>query len=101
MTACKDGIQGLSQAMSGAFDLLILDVRLPGRNGFEVCHELRRHSLNVPVLMLTARGSVKDRVKGLKIGADDYLVKFPASVERLLDLLWERHRGSSKRGGSA
>ena len=46
MTACKDGIQGLSQAMSGAFDLLILDVRLPGRNGFEVCHELRRHSLN-------------------------------------------------------
>src|SRR5262249_33470895 len=75
VTACKDGIQGLAQAMSGAFDLLLLDVRLPGRNGFELCHELRRHSLNVPVLMLTARGNVKDRVKGLKIGADDYLVK--------------------------
>jgi len=83
VTACKDGIQGLAQAMSGAFDLLLLDVRLPGRNGFELCHELRRHSLNVPVLMLTARGNVKDRVKGLKIGADDYLVK-PFDVTELL-----------------
>ena len=96
MTACKDGIQGLSQAMSGAFDLLILDVRLPGRNGFEVCHELRRHSLNVPVLMLTARGTVKDRVKGLKIGADDYLVK-PFDVTELLariEALLRRARNS-------
>ena len=96
MTACKDGIQGLSQAMSGAFDLLILDVRLPGRNGFEVCHELRRHSLNVPVLMLTARGNVKDRVKGLKIGADDYLVK-PFDVTELLariEALLRRARNS-------
>ena len=96
MTACKDGIQGLSQAMSGTFDLLILDVRLPGRNGFEVCHELRRHSLNVPVLMLTARGTVKDRVKGLKIGADDYLVK-PFDVTELLariEALLRRARNS-------
>jgi len=96
MTACKDGVQGLSQAMSGAFDLLILDVRLPGRNGFEVCHELRRHSLNVPVLMLTARGNVKDRVKGLKIGADDYLVK-PFDVTELLariEALLRRARNS-------
>jgi two-component system alkaline phosphatase synthesis response regulator PhoP len=96
MTACKDGIQGLSQAMSGAFDLLILDVRLPGRNGFEVCHELRRHSLDVPVLMLTARGDVKDRVKGLKIGADDYLVK-PFDVTELLariEALLRRARNS-------
>lgn len=96
MTACKDGIQGLSQAMSGAFDLLILDVRLPGRDGFEVCHELRRHSLNVPVLMLTARGNVKDRVKGLKIGADDYLVK-PFDVTELLariEALLRRARNS-------
>ena len=96
MTACKDGIQGLSQAMSGAFDLLILDVRLPGRNGFEVCHELRRHSLNVPVLMLTARGNVKDRVKGLKIGADDYLAK-PFDVMELLariEALLRRARNS-------
>ena len=96
MTACKDGIQGLSQAMSGAFDLLILDIRLPGRNGFEVCHELRRHSLNVPVLMLTARGDVKDRVKGLKIGADDYLVK-PFDVTELLariEALLRRARNS-------
>jgi len=94
--ACKDGIQGLAQAMSGTFDLLLLDVRLPGRNGFEVCHELRRHCLNVPVLMLTARGDIKDRVKGLKIGADDYLVK-PFDVTELLariEALLRRARNS-------
>jgi two-component system alkaline phosphatase synthesis response regulator PhoP len=83
VTSCKDGIQGLAQALNGTFDLLLLDVRLPGRSGFDVCHELRRHSANVPVLMLTARGSVKDRVKGLKIGADDYLTK-PFDVTELL-----------------
>lgn len=69
--------------MSGAFNLLLLDVSLPGRNGFDVCRELRRHSLNIPVLMLTARGDVKDRVRGLKLGADDYLPK-PFEVAELL-----------------
>ena len=73
----------MAQAFRGAFDLLVLDIKLPGRNGFEVCRELRRHSMNVPVLMLTARGDVKDRVKGLKIGADDYLAK-PFDVAELL-----------------
>src|SRR5215469_10652590 len=82
-TTSRDGEEGLAQAFRGAFDLLVLDIKLPGRNGFEVCRELRRHSINVPVLMLTARGDVKDRVKGLKIGADDYLAK-PFDVGELL-----------------
>src|SRR5215472_3887573 len=82
-TTSRDGEEGLAQAFRGAFDLLVLDIKLPGRNGFEVCRELRRHSINVPVLMLTARGDVKDRVKGLKIGADDYLAK-PFDVTELL-----------------
>jgi two-component system alkaline phosphatase synthesis response regulator PhoP len=83
VTACKDGEQGLAQALREAYDLLLLDIQLPGRNGFEVCRELRRHGMNVPVLMLTARGHVNDRVKGLKTGADDYLIK-PFEVAELL-----------------
>ena len=83
VATCRDGEEGLAQALRGAFDLLVLDIKLPGRNGFEVCRELRRHCINVPVLMLTARGDVKDRVKGLKIGADDYLAK-PFDVAELL-----------------
>jgi two-component system, OmpR family, alkaline phosphatase synthesis response regulator PhoP len=83
VTTCKDGEQGLAYAISGSFHLLLLDVRLPGRNGFEVCRELRRHCSNLPVLMLTARGDVRDRVKGLKLGADDYLTK-PFEVAELL-----------------
>src|SRR4029453_11566168 len=75
VTACADGEQGLAQAIRGPFDLLLLDIKLPGRNGFEVCRELRRHCVNLPVLMLTARGDVSDRVKGLKTGAGGYLVK--------------------------
>jgi len=83
VATCGDGEAGLAQALRGAFDLLVLDIKLPRRNGFEVCRELRRHCINVPVLMLTARGDVKDRVKGLKIGADDYLAK-PFDVTELL-----------------
>jgi two-component system alkaline phosphatase synthesis response regulator PhoP len=83
VTTCKDGEQGLAQAISGTFNLLLLDVKLPGKNGFDVCRELRRRCINVPVVMLTARGDVKDRVKGLKLGADDYLPK-PFEVAELL-----------------
>lgn len=83
VTTCKDGEQGLARAISGVYHLLLLDVRLPGKNGFEVCRELRRHCSNLPVLMLTARGDVRDRVKGLKLGADDYLTK-PFEVAELL-----------------
>ena len=83
VATCRDGEKGLAQALRGGFDLLILDIKLPRRNGFEVCRELRRHCVNVPVLMLAARGDVKDRVNGLKIGADDYLAK-PFDVAELL-----------------
>jgi two-component system alkaline phosphatase synthesis response regulator PhoP len=70
-----DGITGLSKALDGKFDLIVLDVMLPGKNGFDVCRELRQQGKDVAVLMLTARGQLTDRVVGLKLGADDYLVK--------------------------
>ncbi len=70
-----DGTTGLAMAMNGSFDLLVLDVMLPGKNGFEVCRELRQHGKDVAVLMLTAKSQLTDRVVGLKLGADDYLVK--------------------------
>ena len=80
---CTNGEQGLTFALKGGFDILLLDIKLPGRNGFDVCREVRRHGINVPILMLTARGDVKDRVKGLNLGADDYLPK-PFEVSELL-----------------
>ena len=69
------GDAALAQARAGDYDAVVLDVMLPGRDGFAVCEELRRHENRVPVLMLTARDHVKDRIRGLDAGADDYLVK--------------------------
>lgn len=69
-----DGDQGLRRALSGDHDLVILDIRLPGKNGLEVCRELRRSS-NVPILFLTARDTEIDKVIGLELGADDYISK--------------------------
>src|SRR5436309_14519745 len=70
-----DGLTGLARARKGDFDLIILDVMLPGKNGFDVCRDLRQRSITTPILMLTARGQVIDKVLGLKLGADDYLCK--------------------------
>jgi DNA-binding response OmpR family regulator len=70
-----DGEAALSYAGVNDYDLIILDIMLPQRDGFEVCHELRAQGLTVPVLMLTARDAIKDRITGLDIGADDYLIK--------------------------
>ena len=78
-----DGERGFVRAVSGGFDLVILDVMLPGKNGFDVCRDLRQRGMEVPVLMLTARAQVTDRVVGLKLGADDYLTK-PFEVSELL-----------------
>lgn len=78
-----DGEQGLQRAAGEPFDLVILDVMLPHRNGFDVCRELRKRGSQTPVLMLTARGQVVDRVVGLKLGADDYLIK-PFDMSELL-----------------
>lgn len=84
------GEDGYFQASAEQFDLIILDVMLPGRNGIEVLAALRRQEPKVPVLLLTARDSVEDRVLGLDSGADDYLVKpfaFPELLARVRALL--------------
>ncbi|HEX6864297.1 MAG TPA: response regulator transcription factor [Thermoanaerobaculia bacterium] len=78
-----DGNTALARALAEPFDLVILDVMLPGRDGFEVCRELRSRGGQVPVLMLTARSQVIDRVVGLKLGADDYLTKPFEMIELL------------------
>lgn len=70
-----DGRQGLNRALSGPWDMLVLDIRLPGINGLELCRRVREQDPALPILMLTALGSELDRVMGLECGADDYLVK--------------------------
>lgn len=78
-----DGVAGMERALSEKADLILLDVMLPGIDGFAICRELRKRGHRVPVLMLTARGTIEDRVRGLDGGADDYLVK-PFSGTELL-----------------
>ena len=78
-----NGVDGLHLALEGAHDLVILDVMLPGLDGWQVLQELRRRGQETPVLFLTAKDHVEDRVKGLELGADDYLVK-PFSFSELL-----------------
>ncbi len=73
--AVYDGESGLQAALNGDFDLVILDVMLPGQDGFAICREMRRRGLTVPIMMLSARGVLEDRVRGLDSGADDYLTK--------------------------
>ncbi len=79
----SDGIDALKKFRSASFDLIILDVMLPELNGFDVCEEIRKENTQVPVLFLTAKGTSTDKVKGLKLGADDYLTK-PFNLEELL-----------------
>src|SRR6185437_10243081 len=70
-----NGPEGLERASTGAYDLIVLDVLLPGMDGISICREVRRQGVTTPVLMLTARDAIGDRVRGLDAGADDYLVK--------------------------
>ncbi len=95
ITSVTNGIDALNESKKNGFDLLILDVMMPGMNGFDVCKEFRKNNTQTPVLFLTARGSGEDRVAGLKIGADDYLVK-PFNLEELLlrvkILLWRNKK---------
>lgn len=79
----NDGEDGLHLALTGAYDVVVLDVLLPGRDGFEILARLRHARVTARILMLTARDAVEDRVKGLEGGADDYLVKPFAFVELL------------------
>jgi len=77
-----DGIEGQELAEMTPYDVIILDIMLPKRDGYEVCKELRQQRVNTPILMLTARDAIEDRVKGLDSGADDYLVK-PFAIAEL------------------
>lgn len=90
--AASDGISGLEKAIHEKPGLILLDVMMPNLDGFSVCREVRRLGCRAPILMLTAKGMVRDRVTGLDAGADDYLVK-PFSTEELLArvrALWRR-----------
>ena len=99
----SDGESGLAKALSGQYDLIVADLKLPGRSGYDICREIRYHKNNVPVLILSAQSEVMDRIIGLEIGADDYLVK-PFNVRELaarIDALLRRaHRAAIDRKGS-
>jgi DNA-binding response OmpR family regulator len=82
VTLARDGPSGLALALEGRFDAVILDLRLPGLSGLDLCRELRQRGQRVPILMLTARAAELDRVLGLELGADDYVTK-PFSVLEL------------------
>src|SRR5215213_7206779 len=71
--SASDGKQGFDKAIAGKYDLIILDVMLPKKNGYDVCRDLRGDGIHTPILMLTAKGETIDKVLGLKLGADDYL----------------------------
>ena len=91
-----DGAEALARLHARAFDLVVLDVMMPGTDGIEVCEQLRHEGSQMPVLMLTARDAVRDRVAGLEAGADDYLVKPFANAElvaRVRALLRRAGRG--------
>jgi DNA-binding response OmpR family regulator len=93
-----DGESGLAAALEEAFDLIILDVVLPGLDGFAICREVRRRKLTTPIMMLSARGVTEDRVRGLDSGADDYLTKpfdFAELIARVRALLRRQLPGAS------
>lgn len=81
--AVADGKSGLAKALSGQYDLVLLDVMLPGRDGFSICDEIRKVDRNQPIIMLTAKTSDEDIVNGLTLGADDYVAK-PFSIAQLV-----------------
>ncbi len=99
VTHTGDGIEALHLAQSGDFDLLILDIGLPGQDGFEVLRTLRGSGSRLPVLILTARDSVQDTVTGLDSGADDYMAK-PFSFDELLARVRRRIRSAPEPGES-
>jgi len=81
--AAVDGTEGLEKALSGQFDLILLDVMLPGMNGFDICNRVRSQDRDQPIIMLTAKSSDDDIIQGLSLGADDYVAK-PFSVAQLV-----------------
>jgi two-component system alkaline phosphatase synthesis response regulator PhoP len=94
----RDGAAGFERASNEAFDAIILDVMLPRKNGFDVCRDLRQCGVNTPILMLTARGQLVDKVVGLKLGADDYLTKPFEMIELLARVEALLRRAPAARG---
>lgn len=96
----QDGLSGLHLAASGQYDLIVLDIMLPGIDGYQVCERLRRDAgIETPIIMLTARDSLDDRLQGLNSGADDYLLK-PFALSELvarIEAVLRRTQGSRKR----
>ncbi len=96
---CPDGTQGLDYALNGTYDLLILDLMLPGLPGLDILKKIRKEKIQTPVLILTARTQVDQKVKGLDAGADDYLTK-PFAIEELLARVRAlRRRGTGEATG--
>jgi two-component system copper resistance phosphate regulon response regulator CusR len=92
----RNGLDGMHQALSEEYDLVVLDVMLPGLDGWQVLRKIRQEGRHMPVLFLTARDQVEDRVKGLELGADDYLVKPFAFSELLARVRTLLRRGKAK-----
>ncbi|HSK09307.1 MAG TPA: response regulator transcription factor, partial [Vicinamibacterales bacterium] len=100
VAAVTDGRAGLTRASHEAWDVILLDVMLPGMSGFDVCRDLRQKGVHTPVIMLTARGQVIDKVLGLKLGADDYLTK-PFDMMELLARIEVQLRRAASPGPGA
>ncbi|MCG8567972.1 MAG: response regulator transcription factor [Desulfobacterales bacterium] len=83
LDVARDGVQGFDMAFDNTYDTLIVDIMLPGMDGFELIRKVREHGQNTPIIVLSARGRVDDRVRGLEAGADDYLTK-PFAFSELL-----------------
>ena len=99
ITSISNGLQALESFQTTHFDLVILDLMMPGLNGIELCRQLRTTNKALPILMLTALGSIDDKVTGLRSGADDYLVKpfhFKELLARIEALLRRQHQQSEK-----
>jgi len=79
----SDGKEGLQKALNNSYDLILLDVMMPKMNGFDVCKNIRKATISIPVLMLTAKGTINDKTIGFDCGADDYLVK-PFDIQEVL-----------------
>lgn len=92
--AVNDGVSGLDNALSGIYDLILLDIMLPGMDGITVLRNIREQGIATPVILLTAKGEISDKVQGLDCGADDYLSK-PFAAEELM----ARIRSASRRKG--
>lgn len=100
VTAAMDGKEGYDLALTDKFDLILLDIMLPGMDGMDICRELRREKIDCPIIMLTAKDSEIDKIVGLELGADDYITK-PFSPREVLARMKAIFRRTEKRAASA